>query len=65
LTNPQEKVSLTKIARFLGLGGKEEGLSGAEVWPAYQRGEHGRIQRYCECDVRLVREVYRAMMAGR
>jgi uncharacterized protein YprB with RNaseH-like and TPR domain len=65
LTNPQERVSLAKIARFLGIGGKDEGLTGAEVWPAYQRGEHDRIARYCAGDVRLVREVYWAMMVGR
>lgn len=58
-TNPREMIGLATIARFLGVGAKGEGMSGAEVWPAYLRGEHERIRDYCAQDVELVREVYR------
>jgi hypothetical protein len=32
-------------------------LTGAEVYPAFLRGEVDRIRAYCEGDVRLLREV--------
>ena len=50
---------LSDIATFLGLGQKGEGMSGAEVYPAWQRGEHDRIARYCAQDVELTRAIYR------
>ena len=60
-TNPTDKVRLDTIARFLGYAGKEDGMSGAEVWPAYLRGEHDRIQHYCAKDVEMVRSIYLRM----
>jgi 3'-5' exonuclease len=60
-TNPTDKVRLDTIARFLGYAGKEEGMSGAEVWPAYLRGEHDRIATYCAKDVEMVRAIYLRM----
>jgi predicted PolB exonuclease-like 3'-5' exonuclease len=41
---------LDEIARLLGFPGKL-GMSGAEVWDAYRRGELGSIRSYCETDV--------------
>lgn len=61
ITNPTDRVKLDTIARFLGYGGKDDGMDGAEVWPAYQRGEHERIKTYCARDVELVRSVYLRM----
>ena len=61
-TNPQDKVKLDTIARFLGYGGKDPGMDGSEVWPAYQRGEHERIRHYCAKDVELTRSVYLHMV---
>lgn len=52
---------LSDLATYLGLGAKGEGLDGSEVWPAYQRGEHQRIADYCAQDVRLCRDVHRAL----
>ena len=54
----RERVSLAKLASYFHLGGKGEGMSGAEVYPAYLRGEHDRIREYCRRDVELVREVH-------
>lgn len=48
------------MARVLGIPGKA-GLSGAEVWPAYQRGEHKRIADYCAGDVVMQREIWRRL----
>ncbi len=41
---------LTEIAMMLGCPGKM-GMSGQDVWPAYQRGEIAQIRNYCETDV--------------
>jgi 3'-5' exonuclease len=46
----RNRVSLANMARLLGLPGKL-GLTGDEVWEAYQRGELAAIRRYCETDV--------------
>jgi predicted PolB exonuclease-like 3'-5' exonuclease len=54
-------VRLDALAEFLGLAGKLEGMAGSEVYPAWLRGEHERIQRYCRQDVELVRDVYCVM----
>lgn len=41
---------LDDLARLCGFPGKL-GMDGAEVWPAWQRGDIGRIRDYCETDV--------------
>ena len=41
---------LDELARLCGLPGKL-GMDGSQVWPAWQRGEIGRIRDYCETDV--------------
>jgi len=52
------RTSLAKIATFLGLGEKAEGLDGSKVYDAWHAGEHDRIRRYCAADVELVREIH-------
>lgn len=47
---------LSELGAYLNLE-KEAGLTGAEVYPAFLRGEVDRIRAYCEGDVRLLREV--------
>jgi predicted PolB exonuclease-like 3'-5' exonuclease len=44
------RVSLQNMALLLGFPGKL-GMSGGQVWEAYQRGEIERIRNYCETDV--------------
>lgn len=44
------RASLDQIATLLGYPGKL-GMSGGDVWPAYQRGELENIRQYCETDV--------------
>jgi 3'-5' exonuclease len=44
------RASLQSVATLLGFPGKI-GMSGADVWDAYQRGELAAIRRYCEADV--------------
>ena len=64
VTNPREYVSLDTIARFLGLPGKPEGITGASVWPMYQEGRHEEIRRYCAGDVETTRAIYRRITGG-
>jgi len=44
------RASLDLAAQLVGLPGKL-GIGGAEVWPAYRRGELAAIRDYCEADV--------------
>jgi predicted PolB exonuclease-like 3'-5' exonuclease len=44
------RASLEHISQLLGLPGKL-GMSGAEVWPSYLRGDVAAIRNYCETDV--------------
>ena len=47
---------LAELGAYLGLA-KDAGLTGADVYPAFLRGEVDRIRAYCEGDVKLLREV--------
>lgn len=42
-------VALDEIAKLIGFPGKL-GMDGAQVWPAYRRGELSHISNYCETD---------------
>jgi len=44
------RASLDLTAQLVGLPGKL-GIGGAQVWPAYRRGELAAIREYCETDV--------------
>jgi 3'-5' exonuclease len=48
--SPRAYAALDDMARLCGLPGKL-GMDGAQVWPAYQRGELAAIRAYCETDV--------------
>ena len=48
--NPRNAASLDHMASMLGFPGKPEGMSGAEVWPAYRDGRLAEIRAYCETD---------------
>ena len=60
----KDHVSLSKIAAFLGLGGKTNGLDGSKVYDAWKAGEYDRIAEYCMGDVELTREIHAKMRAG-
>lgn len=57
------KIGLDRLAKALGITGKE-GMSGADVWPAYEAGEHQKIADYCADDVRITHEVYKRLTFG-
>lgn len=64
LTNPRDYVKLDTIARFLGVPPKLDGMTGADVWPAYCAGDHAKIKAYCAQDVETTRAVYLAMVGA-
>jgi len=53
-------VSQENLCDAFGIEGKS-GMSGADVWGSYQRGEYEQILDYNKNDVRIVRELYRRM----
>jgi 3'-5' exonuclease len=48
--NGRNFAPIDDVARLVGLPGKQ-GVGGADVWPAYRRGEIQAIRDYCEADV--------------
>lgn len=48
--NNRNFAPIDDLARLAGFPGKQ-GIGGAEVWPAYRRGEIQSIRSYCEADV--------------
>lgn len=63
-TDYKDHVSLSKVAEFLGLEGKTNGLDGSKVYDAWKAGEYDRIAEYCMGDVALTREVHAKIKAG-
>ena len=53
-------VSQEALCEALGIKGKDD-MTGADVWPAYQRKEYDTIEEYNRDDVRIVRELFRRM----
>ncbi|MEK6662635.1 MAG: 3'-5' exonuclease [Pseudomonadota bacterium] len=49
LYQPRANVGLDDLSKLVGFPGKL-GMDGAQVWPAYRRGETEAIRDYCETD---------------
>ncbi len=54
------RISMDKLCAALGIPGKE-GMSGKDVWPAVQRGEHEKVVNYCKDDVERTRQMHKRM----
>ena len=52
--------SMDRICRLMGIPGKGD-FSGADVWPAIERGEYQRVQDYCRDDVERTRAMHLRM----
>jgi predicted PolB exonuclease-like 3'-5' exonuclease len=52
--------SMDRICRLMGIPGKGD-FGGADVWPAMQRGEYGRVEDYCRQDVERTRAMHKRM----
>jgi len=57
----RDRISLDRLCRVLGIPGKGDGPTGADVWPMAQAGEWDQIADYCAADVERTRAVYRRM----
>lgn len=59
----QDRVSLDKLCRALGIPGKD-GFDGSMVADAWAAGEYERVRNYCLSDVRRVTQVHSRFMAA-
>lgn len=55
------RISLNNLSKILGLQGKTEGMSGADVWPEYQKGNIEKIAEYCKQDVLATYQIYKRL----
>lgn len=53
-------VSLDKLARVLGVGGKGE-MDGSMVWDAVNEGRIDEVAAYCKADIAMTRAAYKRM----
>jgi hypothetical protein len=53
-----EYVQLDKLAKYLGLKGKSEGIDGSKVYDTWLEGNNNKIIEYCKNDVDLTRKIY-------
>jgi len=53
--------SMDRLCRILGIPGKGDGPSGADVWPMVQAGRMDDVALYCRADVDRTRAMYRRM----
>lgn len=49
---------LNEWARFFGVPGKLDGISGADVYPLYLGGQLDEIEQYCAADVAATQAIY-------
>lgn len=61
LPGGRDMLSLDHICHALGIPGKD-GMTGADVWPAWQRGEYDKIAEYCRDDVERTRAVHKRFL---
>lgn len=59
----KDMVSLDHLCHAMGIPGKD-GMTGADVWPAWQRGEFDKIAEYCRDDVERTRQVHKRFLAA-
>ncbi len=60
--NMQDKISLDKLAKALGLvSSKDKGINGSMVCDYYKKGRYQEIYDYCNADVEVTRSVYKKM----
>jgi hypothetical protein len=49
---------LDEWAKFLGLAGKTDGITGADVFPLWQAGRYDEVTEYCKQDAALTLAIY-------
>lgn len=54
-------IGLDRLCRALGLAGKGDGPTGADVWPMVQAGRIGEVVTYCAADIERTRAIWRRL----
>lgn len=54
-------ISMDRLCRVLGVPGKGDGPSGADVWPMAQAGKFAEIATYCREDVERTRQIHKRL----
>jgi hypothetical protein len=57
----RDRVSLGKIAAYLGIDVKSNGLDGSKIYDAWLDGRQDEIAEYCKQDVDAVRSVFKIL----
>lgn len=57
----RDRISMDKLCRVLGIAGKGDGPTGADVWPMVQAGRLAEVAAYCCDDVARTRSIYKRL----
>jgi predicted PolB exonuclease-like 3'-5' exonuclease len=57
----KDRISMDKLCRILGIPGKGDGPTGADVWPMVQAGKLDEVATYCRADVERTRAMHKRM----
>ena len=57
----KDRISMDRLCRVLGIPGKGDGPTGADVWPMVQAGRISEVADYCRDDVERTRAIWRRM----
>ena len=58
------RISLDRLAKIFGFGGKTQGMTGADVGRVWSGGDIDRISAYCRDDVEMTRAIHRKMLVA-
>lgn len=61
---PRDHISLDRLARYLGVSGKTEGMDGSQVWDRWMAKRFELIAEYCGDDVRALRPIHRKILTA-
>lgn len=57
----RDRISMDRLCRVLGIPGKGDGPSGADVWPMVKAGKLDEVTAYCRADVERTRALYQRL----
>ena len=57
----RDRISMDRLCRILGIPGKADGPTGADVWPMVLAGKIDDVAEYCRSDVWRTREIFKRM----
>lgn len=58
----KDRISMDRLCRILGIDGKGDGPTGADVWPMVKAGKLDEVAAYCRADVERTRGIYKRLM---